>query len=117
MTSNHRPLLKALFHSTCRPWYHDSASLLTTRFVVKRGSGRRSFVRGTRRLISLSAMGTGTGQVAFTFWPGMTPVPAQRQSGATRSMGRPRRSGAPAAGALLGSLTTVIGSWARFVGV
>ena len=67
VASNHTPLVKALLHSTCSPWYQDSASLLTIELVVKRGSGRRSLMRGTRRLTSLSAMGTGTGQVAFTF--------------------------------------------------
>ena len=117
MASNQRPRLKALVHSTCSPWYQDDASLLTSEFVVNRGSGRRSLIRGTRKLISLFAMGTGTGQVAFTFCPGMTPVPAQRKSVATRSMRMPRRSGAPAAGALFGWSTTVKGSSARFVGV
>lgn len=72
-------------------------------------SGRRSLVRGTRALISLSASGTGTGHVALTVTPGKKPVPAHRTSAAMALMTFPRKSGKPAAGALNGWSTTVIG--------
>src|SRR5205823_14670475 len=97
------PLYSPVSHSNCPAWYQLSAMLETMRTSLKRAFGRRSSVRGTRRLTSFAAMGTTLGHAAVlaTVEPLTTvPVPAHAQSCATTHVAPAVPGGAGATGTL-----------------